>query len=108
MGDLTLPISGSAAFLLILGVIGYFFREHWKEVWAERKKRREAMEELLTSHVKLCTEKAIEDAVLKRDVKHLHEKVDDLKKTITDRTDKIDELARDVKELANVIIAKRS
>lgn len=85
-------------------VIWWFARERM----IEARKKREAIELMLASHITLCNEKAMSHTRLEGKVERIEEKMDDMKETMTARSKKIDAMDEKIDRLAEVLVAKRT
>ena len=86
--DFTLPITGGSVAAAVSIVIWWFAKERI----IEARKKREAIENTLSAHIKLCTEKHIDHVRLEDKVARIDEKLDDMKETMVSRMAKINSM----------------
>ena len=102
--DFTIPITGGTVTIAIGTVIWYFARERMTEA----RNKRNAIESLLESHIRLCNEKAVGHARLEEQVESICERVDELREVSTKQEERFERIYEKLDHLTEVIVAKRT
>lgn len=82
------PITGTMVVCAFGAVVWWFARR----IIVHSEKRREALEELVASHIKLCNEKAVTTVQLENRIDKVQIRVDELKSSMSERTSRIDKM----------------